>query len=375
MTEFQYGDLHRLVGDLRNEYVDANSATDIFEATVRVSAEVLDADVSAIAEKENGGLARLAASPPEWNDSDGLLSPASLPSVIASQGVSYLIEDRGDIRGAADANALSNTSDIQYESVIVVPFGEGKVLLAGKGETAAFTERDLNVLRLIRDIALLLAASPTASAGDDDIQNRVTEAATGLSHDANNFLTVLRGRLQLVREDPQPEHFDAIERAAQRLEELIEDTATLLETGTYVTDLELVPLQEAVNEAWEVAQTEQANLVTGAMAPILAERSRLVQLLENLFRNAIEHAGSDVTVWIGTLSKAQGFYVADNGPGIEPSERESVLEFAYSGDGESTGLGLSIVQWIANAHQWDLSITESEWGGTRFEFRNVEFPD
>jgi signal transduction histidine kinase len=48
----------------------------------------------------------------------------------------------------------------------------------------------------------------------------------------------------------------------------------------------------------------------------LADGDRLKQLLTNLFRNAIEHGGSDVTIHVGTLADVSSFYVSDNGTGI-----------------------------------------------------------
>lgn len=67
-----------------------------------------------------------------------------------------------------------------------------------------------------------------------------------------------------------------------------------------------------------------------------------------------------------------GFYVADDGPGVPADERDQVFEFGHSG-GDGTGSGLAIVRSIAEAHDWTVSLTDSESGGARFEFTGVEF--
>lgn len=67
-----------------------------------------------------------------------------------------------------------------------------------------------------------------------------------------------------------------------------------------------------------------------------------------------------------------GFYVADDGPGISADERETVFERGYSTAAEGAGFGLAIVRTIAQAHGWTVAATESEDGGARFEFTDLE---
>jgi signal transduction histidine kinase len=79
-----------------------------------------------------------------------------------------------------------------------------------------------------------------------------------------------------------------------------------------------------------------------------------------------------VIVTVGDLE--DGFYVADDGVGIPPDDREAVFESGYSAD-DGTGLGLSIVRQVATEHGWDVSLTGSDAGGARFEFTGVESPE
>ena len=101
------------------------------------------------------------------------------------------------------------------------------------------------------------------------------------------------------------------------------------------------------------------------MAELMADKGRLEQLFENLFRNAIEHGGEDVTVRVGQLPA--GFYVEDNGPGIP--EGEQVFDHGYTTSEEGTEFGLSIVATITDVHSWDIRATEGTEGGARFEIR------
>jgi Signal transduction histidine kinase len=117
------------------------------------------------------------------------------------------------------------------------------------------------------------------------------------------------------------------------------------------------------------------NIEVDVEAPqtIEADRSRLMQLLENLYCNAVEHSDDEVTVSVDLMPG--GFAVADTGPGIPESDREEVFEAGYSTEKDGTGFGLRIVKEIANAHGWEVTVTESEQGGARFEFSGVQFID
>ena len=60
---------------------------------------------------------------------------------------------------------------------------------------------------------------------------------------------------------------------------------------------------------------------------------------------------------------------ADDGVGIPAAERDRVFESGYTTASDGTGFGLRIVSDVADAHGWGVSVTESEAGGARFEFR------
>ncbi|TKX82890.1 ATP-binding protein, partial [Halorubrum sp. SS5] len=81
---------------------------------------------------------------------------------------------------------------------------------------------------------------------------------------------------------------------------------------------------------------------------VLADPDRLRNLFENLIRNAVDHAGEDVSIRVGDLPN--GFYVEDDGPGIDAAIADSLFEPGESGTGGNTGFGLAIVQEIATAH-------------------------
>ncbi|WP_199710344.1 sensor histidine kinase [Halosegnis longus] len=108
---------------------------------------------------------------------------------------------------------------------------------------------------------------------------------------------------------------------------------------------------------------------------IRGDKSRLRQLFENLFRNAVEHGGENVTVRVGRINDEDGIYVEDDGLGIPDEDRNQVFDDGYSTGESGTGFGLSIVKQIVEAHSWEIRITDSAEGGARFDVTGVEFAD
>ncbi|PAU84726.1 histidine kinase [Halorubrum salipaludis] len=202
--------------------------------------------------------------------------------------------------------------------------------------------------------------------------SRLEEFASIVSHDLQNPLQVAKGRVSMLEDDHSGETdtIESIERSLDRMEAIIEDTLTLASQGKIVEEVSDVEIQSVAAESWETVESGNATLNVRTDLTIRADDERLRHVFENLFRNAVEHGSGSVRIEVGGLEDGGGFYVADDGPGIPADERESVFEAGYSTDG-GTGMGLTIIKRITDAHGWDVSVRESDAGGTRFEIRGV----
>ncbi|MFB6308612.1 MAG: PAS domain S-box protein [Haloarculaceae archaeon] len=204
---------------------------------------------------------------------------------------------------------------------------------------------------------------------------RLDEFVSVVSHDLRNPLNVAVGRLELVASECDSEHIEAVADAHRRMEQLIDDLMALAQQGAAATDREPVDLETVVRQCWGNVETGGATLAVETDQTVRADRGRLKQLLENLVTNAVEHGSGDdredengsVTVTVGDLEDEDGFYLADDGPGIPPDEREKVFEAGYSTGDDGTGFGLSIVEQIVDSHGWSVRVTESADDGARFE--------
>jgi len=227
----------------------------------------------------------------------------------------------------------------------------------------------------------------TARERELEAQNaRLDEFASVVSHDLRNPLNVAQGRVELAREECDTDHLEPAANAIDRSLTLIEDLLTLSREGGQITEFETLALGPTTESCWQNVETEDATLLTETERTVRANPSRLKELLENLIRNAVEHGSTDrrsetadtehndgVRVTVGDTQ--DGFFVADDGDGIPREERERVFEAGYSSSEDGTGFGLNIVREIADAHGWNVRVTESETGGARFEFRDVTVVD
>jgi PAS domain S-box-containing protein len=201
-------------------------------------------------------------------------------------------------------------------------------------------------------------------------RDRLDAFSTVVSHDLQGPLNVVAGSLDLAEQTGEREHFDRARRGLERIERLVDNLLALAQEGELVGDTEPVSLAAAAERAWKNVPTADATLSLETSTAVRADPVRLGQLLENLFRNAIAHVGPNVRVVVGDL-RGDGFFVADDGPGVPDSKRQDVFEPGVSTAEGGTGLGLAIVQEIVEGHGWAVDVTDADEGGARFEFTGV----
>lgn len=198
---------------------------------------------------------------------------------------------------------------------------------------------------------------------------RLERFAGVVSHDLRSPLSIVAGRLELARTERDDENLASASKALERTSAIVDDALEFARLGREGVDRRPVSLAGVVEAAWNVAGNDAATLrFDEDFGAVDCDPRQLQRALENVFRNAVDHAGSGVCVRVGELTRSEGFYVADDGPGVPPAERSTVFEYGHTSSRSGTGLGLAIVREIVAAHGWSVGVTESETGGARFEF-------
>lgn len=203
----------------------------------------------------------------------------------------------------------------------------------------------------------------------EQTNQHLDDFASVVSHDLRNPLTVAQGHLELAQDECDSDHLASVSRAHTRMEILIDDLLSLARAGDTLGNIEAVELSEVAERCWRNVKTASSELNVRADSIIQADRNRLQQLIENLMRNSVEHGGDTVTVKVENTP--EGFSIEDDGPGIPENKRDKIFQASYSTAEDGTGFGLSIVTQIAEAHGWDICLTEGSNGGARFEITGV----
>ena len=209
-------------------------------------------------------------------------------------------------------------------------------------------------------------------------RDRLDGVASAIAHDVRNSLNIAKGRLELADAARDSEHLDAVSAALIRMEDVVDDVLWLAREDAAIDDPAAVSLRDTVENAWRTATadggTATLRIETDGLADtVVADRTQFQRLLENVFANAVEHGGDDVTVTVGRAE--DGLYVADDGPGVPPGVRDDTFDPGYSTADGGTGLGLAIVGRIAAAHGWEVAFTDGATDGARLEITGVEERD
>ncbi|MFF7994468.1 sensor histidine kinase [Kitasatospora xanthocidica] len=257
-----------------------------------------------------------------------------------------------------------------------------------RAEVAAIGDRDLDrrvpeprsddeIARLAGTMNAMLERLEAAGA-------RQRRFIADASHELRSPLTVLRTQLEVAHTHPDPDVRGELVTGA------LEDTERL---QTLATDLLLLARLDATGHDWPHEPVDLAELVrtsvaargsephpvaVRAPAPVTVHGNPLWlgRLLTNLLDNAQRHAGHRVTVTLH-LDRATGealLDVANDGPPIEPADREKIferfarLDDARSRDDGGTGLGLPIARDIATVHGGTLTVLDTP-GATTFRTR------
>ncbi len=255
---------------------------------------------------------------------------------------------------------------------------------------ATSTNPSTEVGRVGSALNYMLDNIESALAARQASEMKVRQFVADASHELRNPLAAIRGYAELTRRGRSDLPTDAqfamsrIESESERMSKLVDDLLLLarLDNGPAL-NLAPVDLTDVVGNAVADAQVAGPDHEWDLQVPesdvvVLGDRFRLHQVVANLLANARTHTppGTHVTTSVGIDGIFAVVQVVDDGPGIAPEILPRVFERFVRADaararkqqGQSTGLGLSIVSAVVAAHGGRVSV-ESAPGRTAFTVR------
>ncbi|MGH7869402.1 MAG: ATP-binding protein, partial [Candidatus Dormibacteraceae bacterium] len=281
------------------------------------------------------------------------------------------------------------------------PLGALAVWNSKTGE--GFSEEDAVVLKIIADVAALVRQLTEmrvelAEKGKQEVERLTTleEAKTTLlnlaSHELRGPLATIRGYIDLLatgsligKPELTEKAYSTLANRTQQMELLINQMLEVARLEDYRLVLEFKPvdLGEIVR-----AQVEQAKLSISPehqiryiqdcnVISVMGEPERLIQIISNLFDNAIKYSpeGGEITIRTCCDEQSAWMEVTDQGLGIALEDQEIIFQrfgrivTAQNSHIDGTGLGLHLTRELARMHDGDIEFTSQEGVGSTFIFR------
>lgn len=202
---------------------------------------------------------------------------------------------------------------------------------------------------------------------DDKKNSETLDEFSGIvAHELRNSLSTAQGYLEMARSTHNEQDFDEVQRAQKNMINTITDLLLVTKNGE--VEKENINLKDVFEEVYRYSNYQQTSYEVEDVS-IKAGKSSLMRLLGNLISNSVEHNSGKVHIKVGLLEDGKGFFYEDNGKGILEENREEALKRGYSTSDkeDGQGLGLYLMQQLADLNGWNVKLTEAENGGARFE--------
>lgn len=208
-----------------------------------------------------------------------------------------------------------------------------------------------------------------------------------VSHDLKSPLVTITGFLSYLDKDARSGDFNSfdkdlsrIHQAVDKMQALLKDLLELSRIGRIMNEPDEVSFGEVVREALAMVDGQIKSRGVSiefidAGHKIYGDRTRLVEVMQNLIDNAVKFMGSQPApqVRIGTVKDSQQspvFFVQDNGIGIEPKYCDRIFGLFNKLDSstQGSGVGLTLVKRIIEVHGGKVWVESQPGKGATFYF-------
>jgi PAS domain S-box-containing protein len=388
--------------DLTSDLVRTLDPAEIASSLVRRVVGAVDADRCGLFRVEDDALVMEASfdrsGPAPWVGTWYPLADLGEETLIGRvlQSRRAALGDRAHFEGPPSSSYAALIEGAEHSAVLPLQVGDelGGLLLLSRVQGQAFTEEDLEMLRLIGDVAALALRNARLFAGAQEASQAKSLFLNMAAHELRTPLTVILGYVSLLLEGSlgppsvawRPS-LELLEGKTRELAALVDGIliAARLEEGPIGLALEPVDLREVVAEALirlqpraRLTHAEVVSELPETSLLVVAHRESLDRIIDNLLNNALAYSATQprVRLRLGRLADEAVVAVDDEGVGIPAEMSERIFERLVRidqpelGYPPGTGLGLYISRALAERMSGTLVLASSKPGtGSTFELR------
>lgn len=193
--------------------------------------------------------------------------------------------------------------------------------------------------------------------------DHIEEVTEGIAHELRNPLTIVRGQAEKLQAHQDSEKtpdgtgtdasgsLETVVEATERMETIIDDLLSIVNQGKPVTETELLPIEEILEEAWELSMSDSAQLEVscGATTHVVAERTRCTELFRLVFQMHTERGASVVRV----SRSDTHLQISSDGEPFSTDNPERLFEYGIETK-DGVRMLLANARTLAQVHGWTI---------------------
>ncbi len=272
----------------------------------------------------------------------------------------------------------------------IVNMNEAASRLAKQDYSAEFSGGDFTETK---ELAMSLNEANEKLAKIDELR---TDLIANVSHDIRTPITNIKAYAEMIKDisgdtpEKREKHLDVILKETDYMDRLVNDMTELsmMQSGNFIVNKDNFDLVDKIKEIIDVLQPliEKSKVKVKCNSPesltVYADEVKIGQVIANYLTNAIKHTPFNGTININAFALDDGetvrFEVVDEGEGVPEDEIDVIWDRyqkssrSFSRNQTSTGLGLSIVKGIADAHGANYGVISNKGKGSIFYFELKE---
>lgn len=190
-----------------------------------------------------------------------------------------------------------------------------------------------------------------------EMVEEVSELVHSVSHDLRGSISNIAGLTTLFQEEKDSHYIGKIGHITRKMQDLLNRFVELVDAGLVTDSLEYINLNELVDTFARDIIPDAIDFERDNLPNVMGDPIRVGQIFSNLFTNAVEH-GHPSMITVRSQTAEEGFVisVSNDGNPIPEKHIERIFTRGFTTKPHGTGIGLTIVKRVADAHNWRVEL-------------------